>query len=179
MRASPRALVGHMTDKRVGHEADKTAGGDSAKLEPVELPQCVGRMWSRSCAGLPWAMSSHRDDADVFAAEKTWRELAARADYDPVVAARLLKMSLRQLERKCQRLFGCPPRQWFQRERMTRAGLLLAAGQSAKSIALELGYSQLANFSRDFKHHHGRCPTAFAPRPDPFTAFLAVGKSAR
>lgn len=124
-------------------------------------------------------MSSHRDDADVFAAEKTWRELAARADYDPAVAAGLLQISLRQLERKCQRLFGCPPRAWFQRERMTRAAQLLLAGQSAKSVALELGYSQLANFSRDFKRHHGRCPTVFVPHPDPFTTFLASGKSAR
>lgn len=119
-------------------------------------------------------MSSHCDAADLLAAEKTWRELAARADYNLVRAARLLHISLRQLERKCQRLFGCPPRQWFQLERMTRAAQLLAAGQSAKSIALELGYSQLANFSRDFKHHHGRCPTAHAPRPDPFTLCLAA-----
>lgn len=130
---------------------------NSASLELVEPPQ--------GARGLPWVMSSHRDAADVFAAEKSWRELAARADYDPVTAARLLQISLRQLERECQRALGCPPRKFFQGERMARAAQLLAAGKSAKSVALELGYSQLANFSRDFKRHHGRCPTVFAPRP--------------
>jgi AraC-like DNA-binding protein len=125
------------------------------------------------------SMSSHRDVVDVLAAEKSWRELAARADYHPAVAARLLRLSLRQLERHCQRQLGCSPRDLFQRERMARAAQLLAAGQPAKAVALELGYSQLANFSRDFKHHHGRCPTVFAPKSDPFTAFLATGKPAR
>lgn len=100
----------------------------------------------------------------ILAAEKSWRELAARAGYQPAAAARLLRVSLRQLERECQRALGCPPREIFQRERMARAAQLLAAGQSAKAVALELGYSQLANFSRDFKQHHGRCPTVFAPR---------------
>lgn len=101
----------------------------------------------------------------MLTAEKFWRELAVRAGYDPVVAARLHQISLRQLERHCQRALGCTPRDWFQRERMMLAAKLLADGQPAKCVALHLSYSQLANFSRDFKRHHGQCPTAYAPRP--------------
>ncbi|PAW88706.1 MAG: hypothetical protein B9S33_04475 [Pedosphaera sp. Tous-C6FEB] len=114
-------------------------------------------------------MASHLNVMPVPASAKCWRELAVRAAYQPAVAARLLQLSLRQLERHCQRQLGCSPRQFFQRERMVRAAQLLAAGQAAKSVALGLGYSQLANFSRDFRRHHGRSPTVFAPRP-PFSA---------
>lgn len=114
-------------------------------------------------------MASHLDVVLVPASEKCWRELAVRAAYQPAVAARLLQISLRQLERQCHRQLGCSPRQFFQRQRMARAAQLLAAGQTAKSVALELGYSQLTNFSRDFRRHHGRSPTVFAPRP-PFSA---------
>ncbi len=126
-------------------------------------------------------MSSHRDAADVFAAEKSWRELAARADYDPVTAARLLQISLRQLERECQRELGCTPTEWFQRERMATAARLLADRKSVKEVAFQLGYTLPANFSRDFKRRFGRTPRAFAPRAlfgVPFTSpVLKEGES--
>lgn len=89
---------------------------------------------------------------------------AQRAGYDLQTAARLVGVSVRQLERLCQRELGCTPTEWFDRERMAVAVRLLTEGQAVKVVALQLGYSQPANFSRDFKHHFGQSPSAFAPR---------------
>jgi len=91
--------------------------------------------------------------------------LAGQAGWDVPAAARLLGISLRQLERQCQRELGCTPTEWFHCERMAAAVRLLAGRKSVKEVALQLGYTLPANFSRDFKRHHGRPPRAFAPRP--------------
>ncbi len=93
-----------------------------------------------------------------------WRPLAQRAHWDVTAAAKILQVSLRQLERLCQRDLCCSPRDWFQRERMTAAARLLNANESVKAVALHLGYTRPANFSRDFKRHFGRTPRHFAPR---------------
>ncbi|MEN9576509.1 MAG: hypothetical protein RL514_4364 [Verrucomicrobiota bacterium] len=110
-------------------------------------------------------MSSHRLDPAAAAAETFWRPLAVRAQWDTTAAAQLLGLSQRQLERLCQRDLGCSPRAYFQGERMATAARLLASGRLVKAVALELGYTLSANFSRDFKRHHGRPPRLFAPRP--------------
>lgn len=91
--------------------------------------------------------------------------LAEQSHWDIHAAARLLGVSLRQLERQCQRELGYTPTEWFQCERMAAAMLLLASRQPVKLVAVRLGYTRPANFSRDFKRHFGRPPRAFAPRP--------------
>ena len=109
-------------------------------------------------------MSSRRLEPAAPAVEAFWRSLAQRAQWNVPAAARDLSLSLRQLERLCQRDLGCAPREWFQRGRMAAAARLLAASQSVKVVAMQLGYTQPANFSRDFKRHFGRTPRTFTPR---------------
>lgn len=74
-------------------------------------------------------------------------------------------MSLRQFERLCQQELKTTPNHFFQRERMDTDAQLLANGELAKVVSIQLGCTQLSNFSRDFKRHHGRAPRLFAPRP--------------
>jgi AraC-like DNA-binding protein len=93
-----------------------------------------------------------------------WQALARHALWDAGRAAELLDISLRQLERLCQRDLNCTPSEWLHHERMAAAADLLAAGRPIKSVAAHLGYTRPANFSRDFKRHFGRTPRAFAPR---------------
>lgn len=44
-------------------------------------------------------------------------------------------------------------------QRFRHARRILLETGSVKTAALELGYTQTANFSRDFKKHHGVCAT--------------------
>lgn len=90
--------------------------------------------------------------------------LAKQSGWDVHVAAQLLGISRRSLGRLCQRDLDCTPKEFFHRERMAHASELLVARQSIKAVALNLGYTRPANFSRDFKRHFGRTPRALVPR---------------
>lgn len=109
-------------------------------------------------------MASRQPETAAPSGRDFWGHLARRADWDVTAAAQHLGISLRQLERLCQEQLGCAPRECFQRERMAEAARLLASCQSVKIVAMQLGYTQPANFSRDFKRHFGRTPRAFVPR---------------
>jgi AraC-like DNA-binding protein len=51
------------------------------------------------------------------------------------------------------------PKEWFMEQRFRHARRILLETGSVKTAALELGYTQTANFSRDFKKHHGMSAT--------------------
>lgn len=108
-------------------------------------------------------MSSRHIANAAPAARDYWRLLAERSGWDVPAAAKLIGVSLRQLERQCQRDLDCTPTEWFKRERMAAAVRLLADRKSVKEVAFQLGYTRPANFSRDFKRHLGRNPRAFTP----------------
>lgn len=108
-------------------------------------------------------MSSRHIANAAPAARDYWRLLAERSGWRVSTAAQLLGISVRKLERLCQEQLGAAPHDWFHCERMTAAGQLLAAGQTIKLVASQLGYTQPANFSRDFKRHHGRSARSFVP----------------
>lgn len=108
-------------------------------------------------------MASRRIEHVEQTAEEHWRTFAQRAGYDLQTAAQLVGISVRQLERLCQRELACTPTEWLDRERMAAAVRLLTEGQAVKAVALQLGYSRPANFSRDFKRHFGRSPRVFVP----------------
>jgi AraC-like DNA-binding protein len=109
-------------------------------------------------------MSSRHIANAAPTAQDYWRRLAERSGWKVSTAAQLLGISVRQVERLGQEQLGAAPHDWFHSERMTAASQLLAAGQSVKRVAAQLGYTQPANFSRDFKRHHGRPARSFTPR---------------
>lgn len=110
-------------------------------------------------------MSSRSSDSVAPLPKERLRAVAAQSAWDVPTAACLLGLSVRQLERYCQRALGCTPTIWMQRERMATAAELLTAGEPIKTVAARLGYTLPANFSRDFKRHFGRTPRSLLPRP--------------
>ncbi|GDY22084.1 hypothetical protein LBMAG56_34310 [Verrucomicrobiota bacterium] len=104
------------------------------------------------------------------AALSFWLELAKRSDYDPRSAAAQLRITLRQFERRCQHDLHLRPREFLHTTRLNFAADLLAKGEPAKCVALQLGYTHLSNFSRDFKRHTGFCPKDYIARLNSFPA---------
>jgi AraC-like DNA-binding protein len=88
-----------------------------------------------------------------------WAALAGRAEYRPGEFARLLGMSLRNLERLLQSRLGKTPFEWLNSIRQCEAMVLLLAGKTAKETALELRYKRLSHFSREFKRFHKVSPS--------------------
>jgi AraC-like DNA-binding protein len=66
---------------------------------------------------------------------------------------------LRQVERFFLETEGKLPHDWLSERRQKKALNLIRAGCIVKEVAGQLGYSQAANFSRDFKRFHGASPT--------------------
>lgn len=72
-----------------------------------------------------------------------------------------LGVSAGWLFRAFRRRTGVTPQAFLQRERMTRAGHLLSAGGlSVARVAELVGFADPLYFSRAFRRHHGRPPSA-------------------
>ena len=87
-----------------------------------------------------------------------WEAKAITAQYKVADLARLVGVSVSQLERFFAEVKGVSPHEWINRSRQIRASLLLAKGKSVKATAYELGYRQSSHFSREFKRFYGIPP---------------------
>jgi AraC-like DNA-binding protein len=79
--------------------------------------------------------------------------------YKVVDLARRLGLSERQLRRTLRASVGVSPREWLRRQRLAAALQMLTTAQSVKQVALSLGYTQMSQFSRDFKAQFGCAPS--------------------
>lgn len=89
------------------------------------------------------------------------RELATACGFRVDRISRRLGLSGRHFQRLFQEAMGMSPKEWLKAERMVAARHLLREGGAVKEIALDLGYSQTATFSREFLLCYGVQPTTF------------------
>jgi AraC-like DNA-binding protein len=95
--------------------------------------------------------------------ERLRRDYAAPLDKRRL--ARLLKLSVRSLERRFVRAFGIGLLAYQRRLRMRRACEALAGGdESITSIALSLGYGDHSHFTREFRRLYGVPPRVYRRR---------------
>jgi AraC family transcriptional regulator, chitin signaling transcriptional activator len=87
-----------------------------------------------------------------------WQTLAHRAQFKPGKIAQLCGVSSRTVQRHFRQSYGCTLGQWLRSYRLDIAYHRLAAGETIKLVAMELGYKQLSHFSRDFKRQYGCAP---------------------
>jgi len=85
--------------------------------------------------------------------------LAAELRWSASALADSCNVSVRTLRRHIQRKTGKSTKAWLGDQRQRCAAQLLASGSSVKEIALILGYTQPANFSRGYKRYWGNPPT--------------------
>ncbi len=76
--------------------------------------------------------------------------------------ARAAGMSLSTFKRHFKRHFNQPPGKWLREQRLSRAkSMLKKPGNNISDIAFELGYSDVATFSKAFKVETGVSPSQF------------------
>jgi AraC-like DNA-binding protein len=105
------------------------------------------------------------------AAIQPYLELAAVAEFlkanfrkplDVEELARIAKLSVRQFERKFQTTFQTNPRSYLMRMRVIRAcELLTSSNLPITEVALESGFYDHSDFSRQFRKHMGQSPTVY------------------
>jgi AraC-like DNA-binding protein len=83
--------------------------------------------------------------------------------------AKTANMSLSTFKRAFKSHFGCTPGKWLWEQRMERARVLLKTpGINISGIAFELGYRDVASFSKAFKSGTGTSPSHYlksGPKP--------------
>lgn len=95
-----------------------------------------------------------------------WHKLARQARYNARALSKQLQISTRQLRRYTEQIFGMSTQRWLNAARLETAADLLRETRSPKRVAFELGFKQLAHFSREFKTHYGLSPREFLDRSD-------------
>lgn len=99
--------------------------------------------------------------------DEEWRRIAKEANYCVDSAAKLCNLSTRQFYRVFVAELHQPPKKWFKLEQLRNALFHLRMNKSVKAAAIDSGYSQQANFCRDFKQHYGVTPSYVINRIDP------------
>lgn len=84
-----------------------------------------------------------------------WLALARAARFAAPEMARLLGISLRQLERAFQEAIGGPSQEWLHHARLWDACARLCQGQSPKELYEGLGFKGITGFFHAFKEYHG------------------------
>jgi AraC-like DNA-binding protein len=104
--------------------------------------------------------------ADILAAQKVEAILTKDITALPPTIkelARLVAMSESKLKKIFKIVYGMPPYEYFQIQRMQKAMTLLKSGEhSIKDVGYTLGYSNLSNFTLAFKKVYGVLPSVIA-----------------
>lgn len=86
-----------------------------------------------------------------------WLEASLSPEVDDLVAA--TRLSRRQVERLCKRLYGCPPKLLSRKYRALRAAVVLAKGEASTAELLTRGFYDQSHCIREIKRFTGVTPT--------------------
>lgn len=100
---------------------------------------------------------------DIKAAQKVESILTNDVTVLPPTIKELAKtvaMSESKLKKIFKSVYGLPPYEYFQKQRMQKAKMMLLSGNySIKDVGYTLGYSNLSNFTLAFKKEFGQLPS--------------------
>ena len=86
-----------------------------------------------------------------------WLQSSLSPEVDDLVAA--ARLSRRQVERLCKRLYGCPPKLLARKYRALRAAVVLAKGEASTTELLTQGFYDQSHCIREIKRFTGMTPT--------------------
>jgi AraC-like DNA-binding protein len=157
------ALLGGSASALVNRCVDATALFGSGVTEAL-----VGLRNAKDCAAMvaaiePWLrhrLASKRDGTQDFVrAVDDWLAGAASPVLDDLVAA--TGLSRRQVERRCNALYGAPPKLLARKTRALRAAVTLANGGEPELD----GFYDQSHMIREVKHFTGRTPRQMREEP--------------
>jgi AraC-like DNA-binding protein len=92
-----------------------------------------------------------------------WLASAAAPDIEDLIA--LTGLSLRQVQRSCNRYFGSPPKELARKYRALRAAVAITHGDPDLDDLLVEGFYDQSHVIREIKHFTGMTPRTFAEHP--------------
>jgi AraC-like DNA-binding protein len=153
------ALFGAALDGAIKQLA---AGSDVAEMARIATPLLSG------------LISRHDGDAlDFVRAVDAWLANEDSPDLDVLTAA--TGLSRRQVERKCNALYGAPPKLLARKYRALRAAVALASGRTSLDEVIDRGFYDQSHLIREIKQFTGLTPRQIAADP-PLLARLTIAQ---
>jgi AraC-like DNA-binding protein len=103
---------------------------------------------------------SHEDIANIIKIESIIaNDLSSPPPTIPQLA-RIVALSESKLKKLFKAVYGLPPYEYYQKQRMEKARHMLLTGKySIKDVGYALGYANLSNFTLAFKKEYGELPS--------------------
>jgi AraC-like DNA-binding protein len=132
---------------------------DASQLEKASrLIHALRQLMTRHGQGVPRAQLPRAEPGAVRRArEFIDASVAANPSLDDI--ARAAAMSPFHLLREFKKAIGVPPHAYLVQRRVDEARRLLLKGHAPRLVAIEVGYSDQAHFSREFRRFYGVPPS--------------------
>lgn len=123
------------------------------------------------------SMAADRGDAQGFARQvDAWLAGAASPALEDLEAA--TRLSRRQVERRCNALYGAPPKVLARKYRALRAAVALVADGESVADLLARGFYDQSHLIREIKHFTGCTPRQLRANPSLLAHLTITGRSA-
>ena len=171
------ALVGAEASAMINRvfDASELFGNQLAgAVERLAAAPDIATMLPIASALLGRLIGSHHGDALAFVREVDgWLASSASPDIDALAAA--TGLSRRQVERKCNALYGAPPKLLARKYRALRAAVALASGTASLDDVIEEGFYDQSHLIREVKQFTGLTPRQIKADP-PLLARLTIAQ---
>jgi AraC-like DNA-binding protein len=149
--------TGTLQALRAAHLCSESS--DASQLEKTSrLVHALRQLATRHGQGAPLASLPRAEPGAVRRArEFIDASVAANPSLDDIATA--AGMSPFHLLREFKKAVGVPPHAYLVQRRVDEARRLLLKGRALKLVAIEVGYSDQAHFSREFRRFYGVPPS--------------------
>ncbi|HEU4959484.1 MAG TPA: helix-turn-helix domain-containing protein [Sphingomonas sp.] len=171
------ALVGAEASAMINRVFDASElFGDhlAGAIEELAAASDIATMMPIGSALLRRLIGTHDGGALAFVREvDTWLASSASPEVDVLAAA--TGLSRRQVERKCNALYGAPPKLLARKYRALRAAVALASGTASLDDVIENGFYDQSHLIREVKQFTGLTPRQIKADP-PLLARLTIAQ---
>lgn len=169
--ASASAFLNHVIDAHelLGRAIDDAAEALRRADGTAEMVEIVEAM----IAGL---VARARRQSNFVAQVDAWLAHSHSPQIDDLVAA--TGLSRRQVERRCNALYGAPPKLLARKYRALKAAVALAAHEADASALIERGFYDQSHFIREVKQFTGLTPVQLREQPNLLAQLTIAGRHA-
>lgn len=169
--ASASAFLNHVAD---AHELLGSAIDDAAEaLMRADGTAAMVEIVEAMIAGL---VARARRQSSFVAQVDAWLAASHSPEVDDLVAT--TGLSRRQVERRCNALYGAPPKLLARKYRALKAAVALAAHEADASALIERGFYDQSHFIREVKQFTGLTPSQLREQPNLLAQLTIAGRHA-
>jgi len=167
--ASASSFLNHVVDahellgRAIDEAADALAQADGTAAMVAIVEAMIAGLTARA-----------RRQSSFVAQVDAWLADSPSPQVDDLIAA--TGLSRRQIERRCNALYGAPPKLLARKYRALRAAVALAAHEADASALIDRGFYDQSHFIREVKQFTGLTPVQLREQPNLLAQLTIAGR---